>query len=186
MLIGPLLQGPARLAATGLLAGALGACTLLPGAAPEPSGTHYRISAPFDQEQAGRLLASGSGTIAGQASMRRANGSVVSCAGQPVFLVPATEYARVRMRALYGSDQRGARVDGRAQRFDPDPPAYARLVRQTRCDDRGRFRFDKVASGSFYVTAVVHWQEGERRAGGSLMQRATAASGRTVELTLTR
>jgi hypothetical protein len=180
-----LLRVAGRFAAP-LLAAALGACALLPDTPPERTGTRYQISVPFDQEQATRLLADGSATIAGRSAIRRPDGGLATCAGQPVYLVPATEYARVRMRALYGSDQRGARLDGRSHRFEPDPPAYSRLVRQERCDANGNFRFDRVAAGSFFVTAVVRWQQGERQAGGSLMQRATAVPGRRVELNLSR
>jgi hypothetical protein len=151
-----------------------------------PGGTVYRIDTPYDKTLAARLLANGPNTVTGSASVRQRNGTVVTCAGQSVYLVPATDYARIRVRALYGSDERGASLDGRSYRFDPDPPEYSKLVRQAQCDANGRFRFDRVASGSFFLTAVVRWQEGERRAGGSLMQQVTTGGGRTVNLTLSR
>lgn len=176
------------LAAVALSAAAAG-CALPPLGPSEPTapgGTVYRIDTPYDKTLAARLLANGPNTVTGSASVRQRNGTVVTCAGQPVFLVPATDYARIRVRALYGSDERGASLDGRSYRFDPDPPEYSKLVRQAQCDANGRFRFDRVASGTFFLTAVVRWQEGERRAGGSLMQQVTTGGGRTVSLTLSR
>jgi len=174
------------------LSAALAGCALPPLGPSGPSepaapgGTVYRIDTPYDKTLAARLLANGPNTVTGSASVRQRSGSVVTCAGQPVYLVPATDYARIRVRALYGSDERGASLDGRSYRFDPDPPEYAKLVRQAQCDANGRFRFDRVASGTFFLTAVVRWQEGERRAGGSLMQQVTTGGGRTVNLTLSR
>lgn len=173
------------------LSAALAGCALPPlgpfgPSEPAPGGTVYRIDTPYDKTLAARLLANGPNTVTGSASVRQRNGTVVTCAGQPAFLVPATDYARIRVRALYGSDERGASLDGRSYRFDPDPPEYSKLVRQAQCDANGRFRFDRVASGSFFLTAVVRWQEGERRAGGSLMQQVTTGGGRTVDLRLSR
>ncbi|TXL66259.1 peptidase associated/transthyretin-like domain-containing protein [Zeimonas arvi] len=183
--------GKARTLSALALAAALAGCALPPlgpfgPSEPAPGGTVYRIDTPYDDTLAARLLANGPNTVTGSASVRQRNGTVVTCAGQPVFLVPATDYARIRVRALYGSDERGASLDGRSYRFDPDPPEYAKLVRQAQCDANGRFRFDRVASGTFFLTAVVRWQEGERRAGGSLMQRVTTGGGRTVDLKLAR
>lgn len=185
------LRSVRTLSAVGLSA-ALAGCALAPigpfgpSEPAAPGGTAYRIDTPYDKTLAARLLANGPNTVTGSASVRQRDGSVVTCAGQPVYLVPATDYARVRVRALYGSDERGASLDGRGYRFEPDPPEYSKLVRQAQCDANGRFRFDRVASGTFFLTAVVRWQEGERRAGGSLMQQVTTGGGRAVNVTLSR
>src|SRR5690606_36651641 len=69
-----------------------------------PVGTVYRIDTAYDKTLAARLLSNGPNTVTGSASVRQRNGTVVTCAGQTVYLVPATDYARIRVRALYGSD----------------------------------------------------------------------------------
>lgn len=156
-----------------------------PQSPPRPAGTVFRIDTPFDAGQAGRMLRDGPNTVTGSASLRRPGGPV-TCAGQAVYLVPATDYAQIRVRALYGSDRRGARIDGRSLRFEPDPPDYSRLVRQARCDADGRFRFERVANGRFFLTAVLRWQDGNRQASGSLMQEISAGGGRTIDVRLSR
>ena len=185
-----------RLVAAGALATAagLGGCAFpgfgpfepeAPQSPPRPAGTVFRIDTPFDAGEAGRLLRDGPNTVTGSASMRRPGGPV-TCAGQAVYLVPATDYAQVRVKALYGSDRRGARIDGRSLRFEPDPADYSRLVRQARCDASGRFRFERVATGRFYLTAVLRWQDGKRQATGSLMQAVSTGGGRTIDVRLSR
>lgn len=186
----------------GAVALTLAGCTVLrpdsePPAPREPArGTVFQIDTPFDAAHAARLLADGPNTVTGRAWLRQRKGAAITCAGQPVYLVPATDYARVRIRALYGSEQRGARLDGRVLNFSPDPDAYSQRVRQTRCDADGRFRFERVASGRFFVTAVVRDRDGEhqggpRRGSGSLMHAVDTGGGRTgggrtIDLTLSR
>jgi hypothetical protein len=184
----------ARNLAACALALLLAGCALAPIAPPQapapveppaPTGTLFRIDTPFDGNQAASLLRNGPNTITGS-TMLRQRGQVVTCAGQSVFLVPATDYARVRVKALYGSDRRGARIDGRTLRFEPDPPDYTRQVRQARCDENGRFRFDRVANGQFFVTASLRWQDGARQTSGSLMQAVSTGGGRVVDVRLSR
>lgn len=178
---------PARhlaiLAAAAVLAGC--AMPTAPDTA-KPGAPVFSIATPFDAAQARRLVAPGPNTVTGQAFIRQRGGAPVTCAGQPVYLVPATEYARIRVKALYGSADRGALLDSRSYRFEPDPPEYSRLVRQAQCDAEGAFRFDRVASGEFFITAIVRWQEGEARKGGSLMQRTWVRGGGVTNVVLSR
>lgn len=170
-----------------LSAGLAAGCALPPGPSdPAAGATVYRIGTPFDAALAARLIGHGPNTVTGRASIRLRDGRTVSCAGQAVYLVPATAYARIRIKALYGSDQRGAMLDSRNHRFEPDPPEYSRLVRRSQCNERGEFRFEQVASGNFFLTAVVRGPEGERHAGGSLMQALGTGGGRTTDLSMIR
>lgn len=174
---------PAFVLSAGLAAG----CALPPGPTDPTAGAAvYRIDTPFDSGLAARLAGDGPNTVTGRASIRLRDGRTASCAGQAVYLVPATEYARIRIKALYGSDQRGVRLDSRSPRFEPDPSEYSRLVRRARCDEQGVFRFEQVASGSFFVTAVVRAPGSDRHAGGSLMQAIVTSGGRTTDLSMVR
>ncbi len=146
----------------------------------------FSIREPFDSARAKRLVSDGPNSITGRAIMKRRDGSIASCAGQKVFLVPVTAYSAVRIRALYGSDQRGVMIGTSSIRFDPDPPEYSQLVRSTECDRDGNFRFQRVADGAFFVTAVVRWDSQGKREGGSLMQRVSIDGGRSVSVELRR
>jgi hypothetical protein len=89
-----------------------------------------RISQPFDAEQARGLVAVGTSTLRGSAFLRQQGGGVVTCAGSDVTLVPATEYAKHRLTALYGSQlyMSTGVARGEAMQFDPDPPEYRTLT----------------------------------------------------------
>ena len=63
--------------------------------------------------------------------------------------------------ALYGAvGEAKASHSIQGFRFEPEYPAYKRLVKQTTCDAQGNFAFERVAYGTFYVTAVVSWKAG--------------------------
>lgn len=117
----------------------------------------------------------GTNAIEGNAFIRKRNGDVVTCAGREVSLIPAGEYARERMRSLYGSDSRmgygfgfsflsiradglpAARFSGLAPKISAAPAGYAEHQRRTLCDSDGRFEFANLPAGGYYVTTTVMW-----------------------------
>jgi hypothetical protein len=140
------------------------------------------ISAIFDVAAAKAQLVDGTNTIRGSGFMRQKGGGVVTCAGQPVYLVPATSYATERVRLLYGSTEKGVNSGSRNYRFNPDPPEYRSLTKTSRCDSQGSFVFERVADGDFYINTLVFWQVGSSAQGGQLMQRVTVTGGQSVSL----
>lgn len=161
------------------------ACLLAACAASRPE---YRLSSGFDKVQAARTInALGSGRITGNAHMYKSTGERVTCAGVDVVLIPATAYAAERMKALYGSSQSGFNAT-RAYNFVPDVSDFHDLIIRSKCDADGRFVFDRLGAGAFYVVTAVRWSENTltRGQGGSLMQRVSLRKGqkRTITLTL--
>jgi hypothetical protein len=159
----------------GLLTLAIAGC-----AAPLPVAS---ITASFDRAQAEQLMRAGPNTIKGSALMRQRGGGVVTCAGTAVQLVPATEYAKERIKAIYASDQRGIAYAARF-RLPSAPPGYIANTRTTMCDAQGYFVFDQVANGEFFVTTLVRWVAGNDAQGGYLMARVAPADGATVNVVL--
>ena len=135
--------------------GVLVAVVAISGCAYPQQKQTVRIAAPYNSEEAMRLLERGQNTIRGSALIRQSGGGVVTCAGKPVFLVPATAYATERARGIYGSDRGGYQNALGAPHivFEPNPSAYLALTKKTVCDSQGYFKFDHVADGSFYVCA---------------------------------
>jgi hypothetical protein len=159
----------------------------VPATKPAPAETAvFSIREPFDAARAGQLVSDGPNSITGRATLKRRDGTLATCSSQKVFLVPVTAYSTVRVRALYGSDQRGVMIGTSSIRFDPDPPEYSKLVRSTECDRDGNFRFQRVADGAFFVTAIVRWDSKGKREGGSLMQRVSVSGGRSLGVELRR
>lgn len=105
----------------------------------------------FSVDQSAYVLAKGAGQIEGRAYIER-DGKVITATGNPVILIPATAYHTQRMRTLYG--------DAKEKTFgtgpNPEtPPEYTKYQRFSSADAAGRFRFDGVAPGNYYVIAIV-------------------------------
>ena len=150
-----------------------------------PNAPTLEIRSPFDAQAAHALLVDGANSIKGNAFMRQQGGGVVTCAGQIVYLVPATAYAAERFQALYGNVDRGANASRVNCKFIPDPSEYYNLSRSTRCDSQGNFLFENVANGEFFATTVISWQVGNSLQGGHLMHRIAVKSGKTISLVMT-
>jgi hypothetical protein len=143
----------------------------------------HQIKAQFDQIQAMQMLQDGTNQIKGNAFMRQNGGGVVTCAGQMVYLIPATEYAKERIFILYGSIDSGMN-NTRRPVFEPDPPGYQYHVRTTKCDAQGNFQFNKVADGEFFIYTAVNWSVGYSSQGGNLMHRVAVKNSEIASVIL--
>src|SRR3954468_5111241 len=65
-----------------------------------------RIDAPFDPSAAAYVFEKGSGTIEGEAFLRRDSGTIMTAAGERGFLIPATPYGVARFEPMFGGDRR--------------------------------------------------------------------------------
>ena len=152
--------------------------------------TTLNVNTPFDLGQTMQLMAPGKNTITGYAAVTQPNGNVFTCAGQTVTLLPATGYAMERVTTLYGNPDNGFRPVTKKVLFANTPVEYTDLRKKTTCDEQGRFRFDDVADGNFYVSADVIWvfSYGQYKAteGGTLIQRVSVKKGQTRDVNLTR
>jgi hypothetical protein len=145
------------------------------------------ITTPFDTAHAKRLLAPGRNTLHGSALLRQQGGRVVTCAGTPVILIPATAYARERMQAYYGSQVHGATPNEGIVVRSPnaDPAAWVRLQRSTLCDPQGYFTFQQVADGDFFVLVAVEWVVAGEQQGREMLQGISLNGGETATPVIT-
>ena len=117
----------------------------------------------FDASEVAYIHERGTNTIEGNAFIRQRGGGTVTCAGEDVFLIPAGEYARERMRIAFGTDERSAYMAFTVIAFGGQVPddagsgEYSDYQRRTRCDSEGRFEFDDIAAGSYFVFTHVEW-----------------------------
>lgn len=135
----------------------------------------------FDPTQAAYINDKGSGTITGQAFLRRNDGIVVYAAGSEVNLIPKTTYSDERIAAIYGSGKLS--MFGRT--FKNDDPEYYKYSRRTVANGEGRFTFTDVPDGDYYVTTQVIWQVQYSQQGGALMERVQIKGGKPVEIIMT-
>lgn len=158
------------------LAALAAACAPVPepgGAAPGPAA--------FDSEDFAWSARPGDSAVVGQVAFAD-RGLQWSCAGA-VGLTPDTPYTRRRFTVLYGSTRSAAIPAAvvRARSVQEAGADYRSYVRDTQCDAEGRFRFDGLPDGGWFVIAPVR-AEGEDPV--VLMQRVTTRRGRTTAVTL--
>jgi hypothetical protein len=147
----------------------------------QPARPIFPISAQFDFAEAKRLMSDGRNTIRGNAFLRQRGGGVVTCAGSPVFLVPATAYARERIERIYGERTITTLSN---PIFEPDPSEYRATTKNTKCDAQGNFVFERVADGEFFVTTQVLWEIAHTVQGGAVMQRVIVKDGQVVNIVI--
>lgn len=134
----------------------------------------------FSAEEAAIIKAPGKGIITGHAFRTRPLGQIVNAAGEVVWLVPQTGFARERFQNLFGE---GKYV---AHRFFPwfegeRNPDYDAYVRETKTEANGRFIFKDVAPGSYFVMTQVTWgnEDAWVREGGTVYDKATLTGNET-------
>lgn len=143
------------------------------------------IASRFDVGEAAYIRQTGDNVIDGRVFVRLWSGEEVPCVGHTVQLVPQTALARERMDRLYGKAGLRRHVRNPVKLEKPDP-RYWDYMREAPCDDQGRFRFEGVADGGYFVVGSVSWHglHGHWQA-GSLMQAVNVRGGEQVNLVLT-
>lgn len=129
---------------------ALGACRST------PETVNVATAAAFDPAEAAFIKKAGTTSIHGHAFWRDDKGGTINAAGEIIRLVPATKYARERFAALY-KGQRSLPAD-QIPKVDVDPQ-YADYTRTVRAESTGKFEFDNVAAGEYFVTAQVRYRD---------------------------
>lgn len=143
-----------------------------------------QLTTTFNADEARRLTQPGVNIISGSALIRQNGGGVVTCAGLPILLIPYTNYAAERIRAIYGNTERGYNNIYRQVKFIPEEPGYLQYTRQTVCDAQGKFVFPNVADGRFFLIGSITWQVGSTAQGGSLMHAVTVNEGESRDVVL--
>ena len=145
------------------------------------------MTVPFNAGDVAWSRAAGTATVEGRAAMSRAGDAAQTCAGGEAQLVPAGSYAAEMMRIVFGSDVRGFAPVASARYPTGVAPEFAATVRRVGCDPEGRFRFDGVPAGRWYVFSNVVFRGAgdEAPQGGSLMQRIDVADGARSNVLLT-
>lgn len=115
-----------------------------------------KISAAFDANEAAFIHKAGETRIDGHAFIKTPNGSYKNAVGEPVRLIPATAYARERFEKLYGGKKFVPATQ--YQQAAATDPAYVEAQRVVKADSNGRFSFDKVAPGTYYLATQIVWK----------------------------
>lgn len=123
-------------------------------------------------------LVEGGATLRGQAFLTQRGGGTVKAAGRKVTLDPATSIGRDWWQKA-----------GKTYAFSHrSPPAeeFLKARRSTTADADGRFRFDKLPPGNYFVRTEVTWEVGGYNPiqGGALGRMVTVPASGEVEVVL--
>ena len=112
------------------------------------------IHAAFDPQEAAFIKKKGAGAITGHAFLKRRSGINVYASGEVIRLTPVTAYSKERFARIYGARKFASAIA--IPRLEVDP-VYASYTRTVKADHMGRFRFDNVAPGRYFVSTQVTW-----------------------------
>lgn len=108
------------------------------------------VNEPFDPARAREYLEEGTNTLVGSSVIPQQGGGVLTCAGRQFDLIPATNLARARMRALHKNENAGFVSVVGTPKLSPPPKEYIELRHNTLCDAQGFFRFERTADDDFF------------------------------------
>ena len=151
------------------------------------------IETSFNVNEIDWFLDGGNSIITGSGFMRTLGGDIKSCSGYEVTLWPVSTYADERVQKLYLSNSNGrnsvsgdTRAGMKFSRLNPEPdPKYIKNTKKTLCDVDGKFKFQKLAAGEYYLTTTVIWQVGYKYQGGFIMKRVKIREDETKNIVLT-
>jgi len=137
----------------------------------------------FDASAALSDLEEGSNTITGRASIISPNGFTRTCEYDGVSLIPVTAYSNEWMSLVFGSQQGGYARHNAYERLSGDD-GFDKYARRGECDEAGRFRFEHVANGKYFVVSKITWLLRWTRSGGALAQTVEVSGGQSKQLLL--
>lgn len=139
----------------------------------------------FNEKDAEFINKTGNNTIKGNAFFRQQGGGIVTCAGNTVVLIPVTPYSKERMSHIYKFEDIGVippYMD--AISFDKGNNEYLSMTKNTKCDSDGKFEFNNLANGEYYVVSSVIWKVRSYQ-GGTLMRKVSVKNGKTENIVMT-
>ena len=113
---------------------------------------------PFNETEFLALPSSGTATVTGKAFIKTTTGNIHFAKNAEVRLNPKTSYSRQWYKVNYL---------GRTNIADADP-RYLGYVRKVRADENGRFTFNDVPAGDYYISAPVFWFKDIKLEDGSI------------------
>lgn len=140
--------------------------------------TSVTLTSTFDPTAAAYAKTPGTSELTGQAFMRRNDGIVVYAAGSEVLLLPKVAYTTEYITQVFG-DTKTSYFNREIENQDPRLKDY---VHGTIADGEGRFTFNQLAPGTYYVMTTIHWMAGNYSQGGQVYEEIRVPDGETVQV----
>lgn len=132
------------------------------------------IKSPLNKVDYQSHLGSGNNSIEGQAFLRQKSGGVVTCAGNSVFLFPATDFFREVLQIVKSGRKTG--------KTSVDRRTVQEIIRESKCNTQGGFKFDNLPDGDWIVATDIFWKTGRLRQGGAVSSEIGTNDGHTSEI----
>jgi hypothetical protein len=124
----------------------------------------------------------GTARVAGKSFARQRSGSIISGAGRPVSLDPATRYSTAVFQAIVEHQNKSSffKAEKESSTVVPDP-AMLKCRKTAQADADGGFVFENVAPGSYFVSTYISWMTpaGEWLGAWNVVPLAVGAEGKT-------
>lgn len=124
-------------------------------------------------------IRSGNNTVTGQAFLRTVGGEIRTAAGYTILLVPFTSYSQQYWDVM---------VKGK-KRLEPIPEEARKIIfsesvsSEKICDGDGRFKFENVPDGEYYLSTIIVWGgESIAAQGGMVLRKFSVSGGESVDL----
>ncbi len=101
----------------------------------------------YNESDHAAWMASGTAEISGEGFIRRPNARLARCSGGRVRLAPASPYFREWVQI----NRRGGNAANGAQLVE----AHKKAVRVTQCNMQGRFSFENLPAGKWFVLTQI-------------------------------
>jgi len=146
------------------------------------------LSSVFSMSDVSWFYKKGDNMLIGQAFIRTEDGTVITCAGYQVYLIPYSDYIAQRLKFIYGNDRESfipVEKYPKKIKFYPDYAELDRVKKTAVCDANGKFKFKDLPDGTYFVITKIIWHT-PRLKGGYLMKKVTIEKGEVKELLLSR
>lgn len=150
-------------------------------------GQKVTLANKFNEDKASYILNIGNNTLKGSAMIRQSGGGIVTCAGNNVAIIPATEYSKERIFAIYNNYNKAYKqynIYSNVVAFENDDINYHKFKKSTICNPLGFFVIENLSDGEYFLTTQVTWNVGGYINGGFLMERVSLSNGETKEIIL--
>lgn len=141
----------------------------------------YHLKTAFSEEEFAPYAKKGTATIVGQAFLKTRGGTVKYGAGNIVELYPVTSYSSEIITAMQAE---------KYGKFDNIDKRVLKYVKKTIADGEGRFEFDNIPAGDYYVCCTVRWEVpseyGSYTTGANIAKEITVKKGEKVKIIITR
>lgn len=136
---------------------------------------------PFNAAEYEALPKTGTGVVRGQVFLKTRGGDVKKGAGATVILSPSTSLSEEAYQLAYLQNRRPAR---------PFSPEIQKYWKRATADADGRFQFEGVAPGRYFVSSELVWeaptQFGLAKQGGPIVVPVVVENDKAAQVMVTR